>query len=279
MHKSTDQQLQLIGVFDSGVGGLSVVRAIQAEMPEQPILYIADQEHVPYGERSLEEVRSFAHGISAHLIDQGASLVVVACNTASAAALRFLRQTFPQTPFVGMEPAIKPAALETHSSVIGVLATPATFEGEPYHALIDRFGRGVRIITDTCPDLVMEIEKGNLEGKATRRILEKAILPMLEQGVDTLVLGCTHYPFVFPLIREIAGGGLRIIDPAPAVARRTKDLLAQQTPEKEYQKYDLFSAATSKDPEALAWSIDRLLHQKILVRQIYWQNTHIKVYD
>ncbi len=214
-----------IGVFDSGVGGLSILRVLRQHLPEAAYLYIADQAHVPYGPRPLLEVRGFAEGITRYLLSQGANLIVVACNTASAAALHHLRQTFPRTPFVGMEPAVKPAAEQTRSGVVGVLATPATFQGELYASVVERFAQGVTVLQDTCPGLVEQIEAGARRAPETRAILERALTPMLARGIDTVVLGCTHYPFVMPLIREIAGPEVRVIDPAPAIARQTERLL------------------------------------------------------
>ena len=214
-----------IGVFDSGVGGLSVLKAIRAQLPAQPVFYFADQAHVPYGSRSLEEVRAFSSAITEFLLGLGSAIIVVACNTASAAALQELRAQYPQTRFVGMEPAVKPAAEQTRTGVVGVLATPATFQGRLYSSVVERFAKEVIILQDTCPGLVGEIEKGDLEGAETRRILESAIRPMLEKNIDTIVLGCTHYPFVIPLIRQIAGAGVNVIDPAPAIARQTGRVL------------------------------------------------------
>ena len=214
-----------IGIFDSGVGGLSVVRAIQRILPEHPLIYLADQAHVPYGPRPLEEVRQFSESITQYLLGQGARLIVVACNTASAAALHALRATFPDIPFVGMEPAVKPAAEQTVTGVVGVLATPATFQGALYASVVERFGQGVTLLQNTCPGLVQQIEVGNLTGTETRQILEQALHPMLAQGIDTVVLGCTHYPFVIPLVEAIAGPSVRVIDPAPAVARQTARLI------------------------------------------------------
>jgi glutamate racemase len=215
----------LIGVFDSGVGGLSVLRALRQELPREDFIYLADQAHVPYGPRSLEQVRQFSQAISSFLIEQGAKLIVVACNAASAAALLHLRQVFPDTPFVGMEPAVKPAAEHTHSGVVGVLATPATFQGALYASVVERFASGVVLLQSTCQGLVGQIEAGRLDTPKTRQILEGALQPMLKRGIDTVVLGCTHYPFVIPLIQEIAGEGVRVIDPAPAVARQARRLL------------------------------------------------------
>jgi len=214
-----------IGVFDSGVGGLTVLKSIWHELPDESCIYLADQAHVPYGPRPLEQVRSFAVGITQFLLEKGAKLIVVACNAASAAALHHLREVFPDTQFVGMEPAIKPAGEQTRSGVVGVLATPATFQGELYASVVERFAVGVQLIQDTCPGLVAQIEAGQLDSSTTRTILEEAIIPMLERGIDTIVLGCTHYPFAIPLIQEIAGAGVRVIDPAPAVARQVRRLL------------------------------------------------------
>jgi glutamate racemase len=217
-----------IGVFDSGVGGLSILKAIRQALPGEPLWYLADQAHVPYGLRSLEEVRRFSIEIARFLIEAGARMIVVACNTASAAALHELRRVFPGTPFVGMEPAVKPAAERTRSGVVGVLATPATFQGALYASVVERFARGVTVLQDTCPGLVGEIEAGRREGAQARRILAQALAPMLAAGVDTLVLGCTHYPFVMPVIAGIAGPQVRIIDPAPAVARQAARLLERE---------------------------------------------------
>jgi glutamate racemase len=217
---------KLIGIFDSGVGGLSVLRAVRQELPKAHLLYVADQARVPYGSRTLDEVRSYSEDITRYLLLNGAQLIVVACNTASAAALHALRRTFPTTPFVGMEPAVKPAAEYTRTGVVGVLATPATFQGALYSSVVERFAGGVKIVQDTCPGLVKQIEAGELDSSQTRLILEEALNPMLAQGIDTVVLGCTHYPFVIPIIEEIAGPTVRVIDPAPAVARQVRRVYA-----------------------------------------------------
>jgi len=214
-----------IGVFDSGVGGLSVLSAIRELLPSQPVIFLADQAHVPYGVRSLEEVRQFSHAITRFLLSQGARLIVVACNTASVAALKTLREEFPDVPFVGMEPAVKPAAEQTHSKVVGVLATYATFQGEMYSSVVERFAKGVTILQDHCPGLVAQIENGNFTGAETEKILRNALEPMIEKGVDTVVMGCTHYPFVIPLIQHITGPAVKVIDPAPAIARQVQRML------------------------------------------------------
>ena len=214
-----------IGIFDSGAGGLSVLRTIRAELLNEEIVYFGDQAHVPYGPRPLDEVCAFSEEITRFLLAQRAKLIVVACNSASAAALPHLRKTFPNVPFVGMEPAVKPAVEQTRSGVVGVLATPATFQGALYASVLERFAQGVTVLQDTCPGLVAQIEQGALDAPETESILRGALEPMLSRGIDTVVLGCTHYPFVIPLIQYIVGENVRVIDPAPAVARQVARLL------------------------------------------------------
>src|SRR5688572_32926216 len=217
-----------IGIFDSGVGGISVLRAIREQMPEESVIYFGDQRHIPYGPRPMQQIEHFSEAITRFLLAQGAKIIVVACNTASAAALKHLREKFPDVQFVGMEPAVKPAAEHTQTGKVGVLATPATFQGALYASVVERFANGVELLQSTCPGLVQEIEQGNLDGEETRKILEDALLPMLEKNIDTVVLGCTHYPFVIPLIQKIVGANVRVIDPAPAVAKQTERLLESQ---------------------------------------------------
>ena len=214
-----------IGLFDSGVGGLSVLREIRAQMPEESAIYFGDQGHIPYGPRPMEQIRSFSETITEFLLERDAKIIVVACNTVSAAALKYLREKFPTISFVGMEPAVKPAAEQTATGRVGVLATPATFQGALYASVVERFANGAELFQNACTGLVQEIERGNLDGPETRQILKDALLPMLEKDIDAVVLGCTHYPFVIPLIQEIVGEKVRVIDPAPAVARQVKRLL------------------------------------------------------
>jgi glutamate racemase len=295
-----------IGVFDSGVGGLSVLRAIRQQLPAVPVIFLADQEHVPYGPRSLEQVRLFSEAITRYLLGRGCKLIVVACNTASAAALHHLRQKFPGTPFVGMEPAVKPAAEQTRTGVVGVLATPATFQGALYASVVERFANGVTLLPHTCPGLVAQIEAGQLDTPQTRLILENALMPMLTQGIDTVVLGCTHYPFVIPLIREITGPGVRVIDPAPAVARQAGRVLEssekldisgsvgaderknhafEPAPTQNTQFSDMLSARglapveflTTGEVDGLRSLLPRLLGEEGEVYQLHWEDTAILV--
>jgi glutamate racemase len=274
-----------IGVFDSGVGGLSVLRAIRQQMPNQPVIYLADQAHVPYGSRTLEQVYAFSEGITHYLLSQEARLIVVACNTASAAALHSLRRTFPQVPFVGMEPAVKPAADHTHSGVVGVLATPATFQGALYASVVERFAQGVTLLQNTCPGLVSQIEAGHLDTLETRTILEGALLPMLKQGLDTVVLGCTHYPFVIPMIQEIVGPQVQVIDPAPAVARQAARLLGMleaeglsaSRPAPLGNEGVAVRFLTTGDPDRLGDLLPRLLGESGKVHKLYWESGILRV--
>lgn len=265
-----------IGVFDSGVGGLTVFRAIRELMPAQPVIYLADQANVPYGVRQLEEVRGFAKEITTCLINQGAKLIVVACNTASVAALHYLRQEFPETPFVGMEPAVKPAAEQTHSGVVGVLATYATFQGEVYASVVERFARGVTLLQDPCLGLVSLIEKGNLNGAETRELLGNILKPMLEKNIDTVVLGCTHYPFVIPLIKEIVGPSVNVIDPAPAVARQAQRLLKEHGWLDEGNQAVNYRLLTTGDPSAFMANLPLYLGHTHEVEKAVWRNGRLE---
>ena len=209
-----------VGIFDSGVGGLSVWREIASRSPALETVYVADQAHIPYGPRSLEEIRAFSHAITRFLLDRGCGTVVLACNTASAAALAALRLEFPRVPFVGMEPAVKPAAATSRSRVAGVLATPATFQGELFATTVERFAAGGRVVQQVCPGLVERIEAGLLDGDGTEMLLRECLAPSIAAGADTIVLACTHYPFVRHTIERLVGPGVAVIDPSPAIARQ-----------------------------------------------------------
>ena len=234
----------MIGVFDSGLGGLSVWREIVRVTPDEPIVYLADQAHVPYGSRGLEEVRRLTERAVGWLLERRCDVVVLACHTASAAALHALRHYHPEARFVGMEPAIKPAALHTHTGAIGVLATRTTFQGEMYASVVARFASRVQVIQQPCSGWVELVEsgcvsrdpaEGGCRGEAYGRVCE-CVHPLLDAGADTLVLGCTHFPFLEPLIllaveewrserrnaREV-----EIIDPSQAVARQVAHVLLQ----------------------------------------------------
>jgi glutamate racemase len=264
-----------IGVFDSGVGGISVLRAIREQMPEESVIYFGDQGHIPYGPRPMKQIRDFSEAITRFLLEQGAKIIVVACNTASAAALKYLREKFPAVQFVGMEPAVKPAAEHTHTGKVGVLATPATFQGALYASVVERFAHGVELFQNTCNGLVQQIEQGNLEGPETRRILEEALLPMIDKNIDTVVLGCTHYPFVIPLIQQIVGENVRVIDPAPAVAKQTARLLEARGLRNHSVSKGTVRFYTSGDPEELRSLLPMLLGELAEIQLAEWLDEHV----
>ncbi len=261
-----------IAVYDSGVGGLSVLRALLNELPNENFIYLGDQAHVPYGERSLEALRELADGVTRFFIQQGAKIIVIACNTASAAALKYLRAKYPEQIFVGMEPAVKPAAEQTHSHKVGVLATPSTFHGELYASVVERFANGVEIFQSTCPGLVAQIEQGNLDGEETMRILHDALDPMLAADVDKIVLACTHFPFVIPQIEAIVAGRATVIDPAPAVARQTARVLAQKDMLSTATKPGRIHFYTSGNPKNLQAITHKLIGLKASIHQVAWDD-------
>lgn len=214
-----------VGVFDSGIGGVSVLREIRRALPGENLIYVGDSIHLPYGEKSLDEIRQYTVGVVELMKAQGCKLIVIACNTASAAALSYIRQRYPELPVVGMEPAVKPAAEHTRSGIVGVIATTATFQGELFASVVERFASTIEVLQQPCPGLVQQIEAGELDTPKTEEMLRGWLAPMLRQGMDELVLGCTHYPFVLPLIRSICGPNVNVIDPAPAVAKQTMRIL------------------------------------------------------
>ena len=286
-----------IGIFDSGVGGLSVWREVVRQLPHEDTIYLADQAHMPYGARQLAEVRELSETITRFLLDRGAKAVVVACNTASAAALHHLRRTFPEVPFVGMEPAVKPAVERTHNGVVAVIATQATFQGELFASLVERYADDVQVLTQACPGLAEAVEAGALDAPETEALLRQHLPPLIEAGVDQLVLGCTHYPFLRPAIERIVGANVAVIDPAPAVARQTGRVLAQRGLEaapsggslrpRPGQAGRLQDRAghhtfyTSGDAAAFRAMIERLLPSiggDVEVRTVRWQAGRLKTF-
>ena len=247
------------------------MRHVQALLPQEDLLYVADQAHVPYGQRPAGEIRHFGEAITRFLLTKGAKLVVVACNTASAAALGRLRETFPALPIVGMEPAVKPGAARTGNGRIGVLATAGTFHSRRYASLMDRFAQGLIVFADPCTGLVEEIEAGNLEAPKTERILREALGPMLDGDVDTVVLGCTHYPFVLPLIRRLVGPDVKVIDPAPAVARQVQRVLEQHDLGGDDGHRAKVAAYTTGAPDRFSVAADKLLGHPLAVFAAVWR--------
>ena len=219
--------MAVIGLFDSGSGGLSVLREIRKVLPSGRFIYYADNAHCPYGEKSAAYIQDRARAITRLLLDKGAEAVVVACNTATGAAIATLREEF-DVPFVGMEPAVKPAALGTRSGVIGVLATAGTLKASKYINTKGLYENDVRIEEHVGEGFVQLVERLELDGPEAERVVRASLQPLLDAGADTIVLGCTHYPFLLPVIQRIADPGVRVIDPAPAVARQLMHILLER---------------------------------------------------
>ncbi len=265
-----------LGVLDSGVGGLSVLVHLFRRLPAESMLYFADQTHIPYGPRPPEQIREFTAEITRFLLRGGAKMIVVACNTATAAALDYLRQSFPMIPFVGMEPAVKPAAQTTRSGKVGVLATPSTLNSHRYAGLMSRYAAGIQVYEDACSGLVQLIEAGAIDAPETRALLHRVVDPMLAAGVDTLVLGCTHYPFVGRLLAEIAGPDVTIIDPAPAVARQAQFVLQQhQLAVAPDGPQGVRRCFTSGRPQQLESVAALMLDDACPVEHVQWRNNRL----
>lgn len=215
-----------IGVFDSGVGGLSVLREIRKLLPSENLLYVADSAHAPYGDKSKEFVLERSIAIVDFFVSHQVKAIVVACNTATGAAVKELRPTINQT-IIAMEPAVKPASENTKTGVIGVLATSRTLSSNNFQILFARFADQVKIITQPCPGLVEQVERGDLNSDKTRAMVAQYVQPLVSQNVDFIVLGCTHYPFLAPLIRELVGSSISVIDSGSAIARELKSRLGR----------------------------------------------------
>ncbi len=223
----------MIGIFDSGTGGLSVFREIRKLLPQESYIYYSDNAHCPYGEKTKEYIIERSRIISEFLLSKGARIIVVACNTATAAAISTLRSEYPEIQFIGMEPAIKPAALSTRTGVIGVLATAGTLKADKYLINRGRWAENVRIVEHVGQGFVEAVENGMTEGPEAESIVRESLVPLLNEGADRIVLGCTHYPFLSETIKKVAfelypERDTQVIDPAPAVARHLLDVMKEQ---------------------------------------------------
>jgi glutamate racemase len=216
-----------IAVFDSGVGGISVLKHIRRLLPNEHLLYVADSIHAPYGNKSVSEIQARCFAIADFLIAKDAKALVVACNTATAAAIDQMRAKY-RLPIIGMEPAVKPAAAASSSGIIGVLATTGTLQSAQFAALLESYGRNVEVVTQACVGLVECVERGELSHDSTRALVKQYCKPLLDQGADSIVLGCTHYPFLKQLIQEVVGEGVVLIDTGAAVANQLKSRLFEQ---------------------------------------------------
>lgn len=240
----------VIGIFDSGVGGLTVLKELIGLLPNSSYIYFADTLNCPYGPKGPSEIIRLSKAITEFLIEQGCSVIVVACNTATAAAIDYLRTNYP-IPFVGMEPAVKPAALATKTKSIGVLATKGTFNGRLYQETTSKYAANINIWYQVGSGLVELVEQGKSDSHEAKELLKKYISPMLKKNIDHLVLGCTHYPFFIPLLTDILPKDIAIVNPGPAVAKQTARVLAEMdttnTQTNEYEPYVKFYSSGSTD--------------------------------
>ena len=251
-----------IGVFDSGVGGLSILREIRKILPAENLVYLADTAHCPYGIKPVEEIRERTLQVTDFLVSLAVKAVVVACNSACEAGLNRIRDKYPKLPVVGVEPAVKPAHQETHNGIIGVLATELTINGERLSHLIAKYGDGIKILTQPAPRLVELVEDGELESMKAESILHQYLDPLLDQGIDTLVLGCTHYPFLRPMIEKICGPKVTVLDTGLAIARQTSKLLAESELSNSSTTVGQDIFYTSGDPDLVASTIAKLWFYK-----------------
>jgi glutamate racemase len=248
-----------LGVFDSGIGGLSVLRELRALLPHENIVYVADSAYVPYGTKPPALIRDRSMAIARFLVETWhARAVVVACNTATTHAVDLLRRNFTSVPFVGMEPAIKPAAAATRSRVVGVLATDATLDGERFASLMKRHAVGIEVLTESCPGLVEQVEAGDLSGPRTIDLLRTFTAPLLARGADTIVLGCTHYAFLRDTLQCLVGPSVTLIDTAGAVARQTERVLGDAPDRGTTGTAGRVVFFTSGDPSVVRQSLERL---------------------
>lgn len=267
MHASTPTAAEApIGIFDSGVGGLSVLRHIQTRLPQENVLYFADSGCAPYGGKPEEFIVGRTLAITDFLLQQGAKAIVVACNTATAAAIGALRARYPQLPLVGVEPGLKPAAALTKNNAIGVLATERTLASSKFKQLSAYVSArtGVRVLTQACIGLADQIEKGELHSTATTLLVQRYVAPLIAQGADTLVLGCTHYPFVLPLLQDaicrLTSRPVNIIDTGLPIALQLARLLTQHDLPNMSGNPGLLQAFTTGDEAVLKNAFSNLLN-------------------
>jgi glutamate racemase len=255
---------QPIGVFDSGVGGISVLQHIHALLPLENLIYFADSKHAPYGNKTQAEIIARCMEIADFLLQKEVKSLVVACNTATAAAIDILREKF-NVPIIGMEPAIKPAAAASKNGVIGVLATVGTLKSAQFAALLESYGRNVKVVTQACVGLVECIERGELNTENTKALIRQYTAPLLAEGADTIVLGCTHYPFVKQVIQEMVGNKITLIDTGAAVAKQLKRQLEEKSLLSVNQEKAEVNFWTNSDAKNAAQVIEKLWGKQVEV--------------
>ncbi len=256
---------QPIGVMDSGVGGISVLKHIHDLLPHEHLVYVADSQYAPYGSLSPEKITERCFAIADFLIAQKVKALVVACNTATAASIQLMRAKYT-LPIIGMEPAVKPAALASKNGVIGVLATVGTLKSAQFAALLANYGQDIQVHTQGCVGLVECIERGETSTATTKALLTQYCMPLLDAGADTIVLGCTHYPFVRELIQEVVGDGVVVIDTGAAVAKQLQAILMAQS---------LLMSSAIK-PNVMVWTNNKAKNAETVIQQL-WGEGKVKI--
>ena len=251
-----------IGIFDSGVGGLTVANAISLLLPNEAIFYIGDTARIPYGNKSKDDIEKFSLEMTKFLLDKDCKAIVIACNTASAYALEAVRNTYPDIPVIAMEPAVKPAIEQSKTGAIGVLATLGTLKSDRYSHLKDKFGQGIQILENPCLGLVDNIEAGKWNDPETILLLETILKPMVDAQVDHIVLGCTHYPIVIPLIANIMGDSVQLVNPAPAIAKQVYRQLAERN------LLCVDTALKESSPKHTVWATGSTLSFNYLLKEL-----------
>jgi glutamate racemase len=251
-----------IGIFDSGVGGLTVANAISLLLPNEAIFYIGDTARIPYGNKSKDDIEKFSLEMTKFLLDKDCKAIVIACNTASAYALEAVRNTYPDIPVIAMEPAVKPAIEQSKTGAIGVLATLGTLKSDRYSHLKDKFGQGIQILENPCLGLVDNIEAGKWNDPETILLLETILKPMVVAQVDHIVLGCTHYPIVIPLIANIMGDSVQLVNPAPAIAKQVYRQLAERN------LLCVDTALKESSPKHTVWATGSTLSFNYLLKEL-----------
>lgn len=254
-----------IGIFDSGVGGISVLKHVHTLLPQENLIYVADSAHAPYGSKTAEFIQQRTLEIADFLVSRGAKALVIACNTATAAAAETLRTKY-SLPIIGMEPAVKPAAAVSKNGVIGVLATVGTLKSAQFAALLESYGRNVKVVTQACVGLVECVERGELNTDSTLRLIQQYCEPLLAEGADTIVLGCTHYPFIRPLIEQVVGHNVQIIDTGAAVAKHLQARLHEA---------DLLVTDADRIADISIWTNNPSTNAQAVVARLWSQNIHV----
>lgn len=253
-----------IGIFDSGLGGLTIWSAIRERLAQESIIYVGDQGRCPYGPRSPQEIQTYSEQITRFLLAKDCKLIVIACNTATAAAIGILRQKYA-VPFVGLEPALKPAVLASKSGKVGILATEGTFSGQHFKQTQAQYGVGKKFFLQVGHGLVAAVENGDLDTPATQKLLERYLVPMLDEGVDQIVLGCTHYPLLRPTMEKIVGEQAVILDPSAAIARRVEYILqeAQKLSQESSPQFEFYTTSSIKKFTQQLYDLMKIQSKKI----------------